>query len=44
MGLLPELQGNHGIIGMRRRAKQIGAILELTSSARGTQVKLVLPV
>ena len=40
---LPDQQGNHGIIGMRRRAKQIGAEIELTSSADGTQVKLVLP-
>ncbi|MBL4599457.1 MAG: hypothetical protein JKX93_10860 [Rhizobiaceae bacterium] len=39
---LPE-QGNHGIIGMHRRAKQIGAQIKVTSSASGTQVKLILP-
>lgn len=36
-------QGHHGIIGMQRRAQQIGAHLELTSSSSGTQVRLVLP-
>lgn len=39
---LPGQQGHHGIIGMRRRAEQIGARLEISSSDQGTEVKLVL--
>jgi len=32
-----------GIVGMRERVKQLGGRLEIESSARGTQVKVVIP-
>lgn len=42
MAKLSGQQGNHGIAGMRRRAEQIGAVLEMNSSADGTHIKLIL--
>jgi len=33
-----------GLSGMRRRAQQIGAALEVTSDARGTRIALSYPL
>ncbi len=33
----------HGIMGMQRRADQIGAELELSSSSNGSSIKLIWP-
>ena len=43
LAALQDRRGGHGIIGMRRRARQIGADLQLSSSSAGTEIRLVWP-